>query len=175
MGMSTGYPQGMGMPGLTAYVVGSAGSKEKVELLKKKFGLDAAFNYKEEQDLDAALKRLVAPVYSPNNPLFVTGNMRSHGRIALCGIISQYNRERPGGVHNLIYAIEKQVHMEGFLATDYYHLYPKFVEMVIPQIKEGKITYVEDIAEGLKRAPAALIGLFTGHNVGKQLVLVSHD
>ncbi|CAH1441256.1 unnamed protein product [Lactuca virosa] len=39
------------------YVVGSAGTKEKVELLKNKFGFDEAFNYKDEQDLDAALKR----------------------------------------------------------------------------------------------------------------------
>ncbi|ONK57884.1 uncharacterized protein A4U43_C09F5200 [Asparagus officinalis] len=39
------------------YVVGSAGSKEKVDLLKNKFGFDDAFNYKEEPDLTAALKR----------------------------------------------------------------------------------------------------------------------
>ncbi|KAJ0726247.1 putative oxidoreductase [Helianthus annuus] len=39
------------------YVVGSAGSKAKVDLLKNKFGFDDAFNYKEEQDLNAALKR----------------------------------------------------------------------------------------------------------------------
>ena len=65
--------------------------------------------------------------------------------------------------------------MEGFLVLDIYHLYPKFLEMVIPHIKKGKITYVEDIAEGPESAPAALIGLFTGRNVGKQLVVVSHD
>lgn len=29
----------------------------KVDLLKNKFGYDVAFNYKEEHDLDAALKR----------------------------------------------------------------------------------------------------------------------
>ncbi|KAI3683313.1 hypothetical protein L1987_83816 [Smallanthus sonchifolius] len=41
------------------YVVGSAGTKEKVDLLKNKFGFDEAFHYKEEQDLEAALKRAV--------------------------------------------------------------------------------------------------------------------
>ncbi|XP_052291953.1 2-alkenal reductase (NADP(+)-dependent)-like isoform X4 [Citrus sinensis] len=40
------------------HVVGSAGSKEKVDLLKNKFGFDDAFNYKEEPDLDVALKRM---------------------------------------------------------------------------------------------------------------------
>ncbi|KAK7834318.1 2-alkenal reductase (nadp(+)-dependent) [Quercus suber] len=40
---------------LGCYVVGSAGSKEKVDLLKNKFGFDDAFNYKEEHDLDMLL------------------------------------------------------------------------------------------------------------------------
>ncbi|KAL5997964.1 hypothetical protein ACLOJK_008898 [Asimina triloba] len=40
------------------YVVGSAGSNYKVDLLKSKFGFDDAFNYKEEADLNEALKRL---------------------------------------------------------------------------------------------------------------------
>jgi len=40
------------------YVVGSAGSDQKVNLLKTKFGFDDAFNYKKELDLNAALKRL---------------------------------------------------------------------------------------------------------------------
>ncbi|XWS13092.1 hypothetical protein CRYUN_Cryun36dG0007900 [Craigia yunnanensis] len=102
-------------------------------------------------------------------------NMRIHGRIAACGMISQYNNDKPEAVHNLMYIVVKQVRMEGFVVGDFYHLYPKFLEMVIPCIKEGKITYVEDIAEGLESAPAALIGLFTGRNVGKQLVVVSHD
>ena len=35
----------------------------QVELLKNKFGFDEAFNYKEEADLDAALKRLVVVFY----------------------------------------------------------------------------------------------------------------
>ncbi|KAG2615397.1 hypothetical protein PVAP13_3NG060400 [Panicum virgatum] len=48
------------------YVVGSAGSDEKVNLLKTKFGFDEAFNYKKEQDLDAALKRFLSfyPLYT---------------------------------------------------------------------------------------------------------------
>lgn len=102
-------------------------------------------------------------------------NMKIHGRIAACGMISQYNLEQPEGIHNLMNIVLKQVRVEGFLVFDYYHLYPKFLEMVLPQIKEGKIAYVEDIAEGLENAPAALLGLFSGRNVGKQVVVVSHE
>ncbi|KAF5942273.1 hypothetical protein HYC85_019915 [Camellia sinensis] len=135
---------------LGCYVVGSAGTKEKVDLLKNKFGFDEAFNYKEEKDLEAALKSGI-DVYFENvgrkmlNAVLV--NMRLHGRIAVCG----------------------------FLVFDYYHLYPKFLEMILPRIKEGKITYVEDVAEGLESAPAALIGLFSGRNVSKQVVVVARE
>ncbi|XP_047333671.1 2-alkenal reductase (NADP(+)-dependent)-like [Impatiens glandulifera] len=165
------------------YVVGSAGTKEKVDLLKNKFGFDEAFNYKEEEeDLNSALKRYFPDgidIYFEN----VGGkmleavllNMRLHGRIAACGMISQYNLVKPEGVKNLFSLILKRIRMEGFLVLDYLHLYPKFLEMILPHIKEGKINYVEDIAQGLENGPAALIGLYSGHNVGKKLVVVAHE
>ena len=103
----------------------------------------------------------------------VLPRMRSHGRIAVCGMISQYNMEKPEGLCNLISIIIKQVKIQGFLVRSYYHLYPKYMEMVLPHIKEGKIVYVEDTVEGLENAPQALIGLFSGANVGKQVVVVS--
>ena len=102
-------------------------------------------------------------------------NMNLHGRIAVCGMISQYNLEQPEGVHNLFYLVTKRIRMEGFLVFDYYHQYPKFLDMILPNIKEGKIAYVEDIAEGLEAAPEALIGLFSGRNVGKQVVVVARE
>ncbi|CAI9263189.1 unnamed protein product [Lactuca saligna] len=164
------------------YVVGSAGSKEKVDLLKDKFGFDEAFNYKEEPDLNAALKRHFPDgidIYFENvggkmlDAVLV--NMRVKGRIAVCGMISQYNIDQHEGIHNLAFLILNRIRMEGFLAPDYYHLYSKFLETVLPLIQEGKITYVEDIVEGLENAPAALVGLFTGKNVGKQVVAVAHE
>ncbi|KAG6400057.1 hypothetical protein SASPL_141545 [Salvia splendens] len=172
------------------YVVGSAGNKEKsafalmkVDLLKNKFRFDEAFNYKEEQDYNAALKRYFPDgidIYFDNvgGKMLeaVLNSMRLNGRVALCGMISQYNSlEQPEGVHNLINALVKRVRMEGFFTSDHYHLYPKFLEMVVPLIKEEKITYVEDIAEGIESAPGALFGLYSGRNVGKLLVVVARE
>ncbi|XAR64541.1 Allyl-alcohol dehydrogenase [Bertholletia excelsa] len=145
------------------YVVGSAGSKAKVDLLKNKFGFDEAFNYKEVDDLDAALKRYFPQgidIYFEN----VGGkmldavllNMRKHGRIAVCGMISQYNVKQHEGVKNLIFLIRKSIHMEGFTSFDYLSDYSKFLDTALPYIRQGKITYVEDIAEGLENGPAAL-------------------
>ncbi|XP_074281315.1 2-alkenal reductase (NADP(+)-dependent)-like [Silene latifolia] len=163
------------------YVVGSAGSKEKVDLLTNKFGYDAAFNYKEEKDLDAALKRYFPEgidIYYEN----VGGkmldavllNMRLNGRIPACGMISQYNLTESDGIRNLSSVVTKGLRMQGFIVTHYYHLYEKFLDLIIPHIKDGKISYVEDVAQGLESAPSALIGLFSGKNVGKQVIAVAH-
>ena len=103
------------------YVVGSAGSMEKVNLLKNKFGFDEAFDYKEENDLNSALKKYFPQgidIYFEN----VGGkmlesvllNMREFGRIAVCGLISQYNLDVPEGVHNLFNLIIKRIRMEDF-------------------------------------------------------------
>lgn len=164
------------------YVVGSAGSKQKVELLKNKLGFDDAFNYKEEPDLTAALKRYLPngiDIYFENVGgemlAAVLENMNNHGRIAACGMISQYNLEEGQGIKNLTYVVAKRIRMEGFVILDYWGRYPEFVEKVKGYLKEGKITYLEDIAEGLENAPAALVGLFEGKNIGKQVVRISNE
>ncbi|KAM4105687.1 hypothetical protein ACB094_04G010600 [Castanea mollissima] len=159
------------------YVVGSAGSKEK-----NKLGFDEAFNYKEEHDLNAALKRCFPEgidVYFEH----VGGkmleavllNMRHHGRIAVCGMISQYNLDEPEGTKNLIQILYKWIQIKGYTHRNYYHLYPKFLDLVLPYIREKKMVYVEDIVEGLESGPAALVGLFCGRNFGKQVVVVARE
>ncbi|XP_021772265.1 2-alkenal reductase (NADP(+)-dependent)-like [Chenopodium quinoa] len=164
------------------YVVGSAGTKEKVNLLKTKLGFDDAFNYKEEQHLDATLKKYFPEgidIYFEN----VGGamldavllNMRVHGRIAVCGMVSQHSYRGEDGIHNLFTLISRRIRMQGFIQSDYLHLFPKFVEHVGAYYKQGKIVYIEDMSVGLESAPSALAGLFTGKNVGKQVVCVSRN
>ncbi|KAK7304317.1 hypothetical protein VNO77_45185 [Canavalia gladiata] len=164
------------------YVVGSAGSQEKIDLLKDKLGFDDAFNYKEESDLDAALKRYFPQgidIYFDN----VGGemldaallNMRIHGRIAVCGMVSQQSLSNPKGIYNLFNLISRRIKMQGFLQSDYLHLYQRFLEDVSSYYKQGKIFYFEDMNEGLESAPAAFVGLFYGKNVGKQVIRVAHE
>ena len=101
--------------------------------------------------------------------------MRLHGRIAVAGMISQYNLDQHEGIRNSLSVVYKRIHIEGFTVYDYYHLFPKFLDLVLTYIREGKIAYVEDIAEGLKNGLAALVGMFSGHNVGKQEVVVARE
>lgn len=102
-------------------------------------------------------------------------NMRRRGRIVAAGMISQYDVDEPQGIKNLVNIIFKQIRIEAFTVYDYYHLYPKFLDAILPYIREGKITYVEDVSEGLHTAPAALQKLFTGRNSGKQVILLAHQ
>ncbi|XP_020533318.2 2-alkenal reductase (NADP(+)-dependent) [Jatropha curcas] len=165
------------------YVVGSAGSKEKVDLLKNKFGFDEAFNYNEEKDLDAAFKRYFPEgidIYFDN----VAGkmldavllNMKYQGRVVMCGVTSHYISSKIDcGIFNSNQVILKSIRMQGYVVSDYYHLLPKYLEMVIPNIKQGKIVYAEDIADGLESAPAALVGLYKGRNVGKQVIKIANE
>ncbi|WVZ49052.1 hypothetical protein U9M48_000433 [Paspalum notatum var. saurae] len=164
------------------YVVGSAGSNQKVELLKEKFGFHAAFNYKEEPDLTAALKRYFPEgidIYFENvgGPMLdaVLLNMRTHGRIAVCGMVSQLGVTSHVGIHNLFSLISKRIDMKGFIQSDYHHLFPQFVDDITKHYRDGKIVYVEDLSVGLESGPAAFVGLFSGRNVGKQVVCVSED
>ncbi|KAF7047972.1 hypothetical protein CFC21_056805 [Triticum aestivum] len=163
------------------YVVGSAGSDEKVSLLKSKMGFDDAFNYKSEGDnLGAALGRRLPDgidVYFDN----VGGatldaallRMRPGGRVVACGMISQYNLSEHQGVRNLWCIIPKRVRVEGFSCMDYHHLYPRFEEEMAAYINAGKVTVAEDVVRGIEKAPEALVGLFSGRNVGKLLVALA--
>ncbi|THU68821.1 hypothetical protein C4D60_Mb08t07890 [Musa balbisiana] len=164
------------------YVVGSAGSAQKVDLLKNKLGFDEAFNYKEEPDLTEALRSYFPKgidIYFDNvgGAMLDTAllNMRVHGRVAVCGMVSQHAVSDPKGISNLYTLVMKRIRMEGFIQSDYLHLFPKFLPTIIDLYKQGRIVYIEDMNEGLENGPAAFVGLFTGNNMGKQVVCVSRE
>ncbi|KAE9613686.1 putative oxidoreductase [Lupinus albus] len=102
-------------------------------------------------------------------------NMKVHGRIVVCGMISQYNVFEPEPLKNIMQIAFKRLSIKGFTHRDHHHLYPKLLETVLPYIREKKIVYVEDIVEGLENGPAALVGLFSGRNFGKQILKLAHQ
>ena len=102
-------------------------------------------------------------------------NMRVHGRIAVCGMVSLHSISDPKGIHNLSCLVIKRIKMQGFLQSDYLHKFPLFLEHVTENYKQGKIVYIEDMNEGLETAPAAFVGLFSGKNIGKQVICVAQE
>lgn len=165
------------------YVVGSAGSDEKCRWLEKEAGIDKAINYKTCGDLDKAVGA-AAPkgidVYFENvggKHLEVAINhMRPFGRLALCGMIEQYNDTAPRpGPSNLIMAVGKSLKLQGFIVSNHFDIVPAFYAEMGKLIKAGKMKWQETVENGIENAPKAFIKLFSGGNVGKMLVKIGPD
>uniref|UniRef100_A0A1D1Z837 NADP-dependent alkenal double bond reductase P1 n=1 Tax=Anthurium amnicola TaxID=1678845 RepID=A0A1D1Z837_9ARAE len=164
------------------YVVGCAGSKKKVDLLKEKLGFDDAFNYKEEPDLNSALKRYFPEgidIYFDNvgGEMLeaAVANMNSFGRVAACGVISEYTtggngKGRRAAAPGMVDVIYKRITIRGFLAYDHMNLFPDFISVTSDHLRNGKMHALEDMSQGLDSAPSAFVGLFRGDNVGKKLI-----
>jgi leukotriene B4 12-hydroxydehydrogenase/15-oxo-prostaglandin 13-reductase len=161
--------------------IGIAGSDEKVSWLVNELGFDAAFNYKTAENYVLTLKELCPAgidCYFDNvggeisDAVFPLLN--PHGRISVCGQISQYNTQtRDPGLRILIYLLSKQARAEGFLVYQFADRYPEGIAQMARWIKDGKLKYREQIVEGFENTPAAFIGMLKGENMGKMLVKVA--
>jgi NADPH-dependent curcumin reductase CurA len=161
-------------------VIGSAGSDQKVRWLTGELGFDAAFNYKNEpvrkQLREAAPEGI--DVYFDNvggeHLEAAIGALRVHGRIALCGMISQYNAaEPPSAPRNLPLCVGKRLTLRGFIIFDHQHRMRDFISEVRPWIADGSIKTRDTVVEGIENAPQAFLGLLRGDNTGKMLVRTS--
>ena len=159
-------------------VVGSAGSDEKIAWLTNDLGVDAAFNYKNVENLSTELRTHCPDgidVYFENvggdHLVAALHNMNTNGRIIVCGLISQYNAtERPVGPWNLINMLTKRLTMQGFIVSDHYDMLKDFISDMSGWIMAGQLQWKETIIEGFEKTPEAFLGLFSGQNTGKMIV-----
>lgn len=158
--------------------VAIAGGQAKCDLLVKDFGFHAAIDYK-SQTVRKALRE-AAPrgvdVYFDN----VGGdileaclfNMNTHGRIACCGAVSQYDGAAPPhgprGVPGLI--VTKRLTLRGFIVSDFDDKRTMALEDLQGWVASGQLKVAEDVMSGLESLPSALIGLLAGENIGKRMV-----
>ena len=118
------------------FVVGSAGSADKVRLLTEEFGFDAAINYRDlppakDGTAASALRRALAAAAPEGIDVYfdnvggdhleaAIGCMRDHGRISACGSISRYNDESPSpGPRNMSLIVTRRLTIRGFLVLDW--------------------------------------------------------
>jgi NADPH:quinone reductase len=159
--------------------VGIAGGPEKVAGLRDVYGYDAALDYK-AGNLRDALKEACpsgVDVYFDNCGGEISQAVHSRlnvgARIVICGQISQYNLERPEPTFHPSLLIVFRARMEGFLVSDYAHRFDEAATRLARWVAEGKISWREDVTEGLENAPRAFIGMLRGENRGKALVKVA--
>ncbi|PVZ70304.1 NADP-dependent oxidoreductase [Pelagibaculum spongiae] len=161
-------------------VIATVGSDDKVQWLEQELGVDKAINYKDTINLGAALTDAcengidVCFENVGGDHLQAAINlMNRHGRIVLCGLLSQYNSETPAaGPNNLNQLINKSLRMEGFVASDFWHMYPQYITELNQWKARDEIQWQETIVEGLENAPQAFIDLFDGKNIGKMLIKI---
>ncbi|MEI5522165.1 NADP-dependent oxidoreductase [Streptomyces brasiliscabiei] len=160
-------------------VIGSAGSAEKVRYLREDLGLDAAFDYRDGPL--PSLLREAAPdgidVYFDNvggdHLEAALGALRKSGRVAICGMISQYAARGPShGPGNLMLAVTKNLTLRGFRGSEHVSLLPEVRSRLGGWVREGRLRYRETVVDGLAQAPEALAALLRGDNTGKTLVRI---
>jgi NADPH-dependent curcumin reductase len=164
-----------------ARVVGVAGGAEKCLWVQDSLGFDDCVDHR-ALDLRAELAvscpdgidayfenvggAVQAAVFDLLNPF---------ARVAMCGMVSQYNEaEFPPGP-NLGFVVGKRVTIQGFIVSDKPEKLAEWRALAAPWVAEGSLIYREDVVERLENAPDALAGMLGGRNFGKLLVRVGHD
>ena len=171
------------------FVVGSAGSEDKVRLIKEELGFDAAFSYRDATAdgsvLDASGLRRRLSEASPDGIDVYFDNvggdhleaalacMREHGRIAACGSISRYNDEVPQpGPRNMFLVVTRRITIRGFIVLDWVRERKPFLSEVTPLVASGQLKARETVIEGLENAPHAFLEMLRGGNTGKMIVKI---
>ena len=161
-------------------VVGIAGSEEKCRWLTDELGFDAAVNYK-KTIVRAGLRRSCPDgidVYFDNvggaTLEAALALLRLHGRIVLCGLISQYTAAGPvPGPSTLGNLLVRRGRMEGFIVLDHADKAARATADLVRWHREGRLKYRLDVVDGLEQAPLAVNRLFEGTNTGKLVVRVA--
>jgi len=170
-----------------ARAVGIAGGAEKCRYVVEELGFDACIDHRAADfaqqlaaacpsGIDVYFENVGGAVFDAVLPL-----LNVHARVPVCGLIANYNATAlPAGPDRLGLLtrtiLTKRIKMQGFIIfDDYGHRYGEFFDQMSAWLKEGKITFREDIVDGLENAPQAFIGLLEGKNFGKLVVRVGKD
>ncbi len=165
-----------------AYVVGIAGGAAKCKMVVEDFGFDACIDYKNE-DVGARLGVLCPKGIDCNFENVggeimesVMARMNNFGRMALCGMISQYNATaNTPGPRAWPLILMHRIKVQGFIVTDYLPRYPECMQALAGLMMARKLNTKQDIRTGLENAVTALKDLYSGGNTGKLLLEVSPE
>ena len=155
--------------------MGIAGGAEKCRYVVEELGFDACIDYKAGNlrgDLKTATPKGIDCLFeNVGGEIFDTllGRMNPFARIAVCGLIAQYN-SAPYPMQNIGSVLINRIRMQGFIVSDDLSRWPPALKELGMLVATGKLKYRETVAEGLAAAPAAFISLLKGGNFGKQLV-----
>jgi hypothetical protein len=159
-------------------VVGTAGTDEKCRWLEDELGFDKAINYKHD-DLTKQLTEATpngVDIYFENTggkvQHIVFYRMNAHGRIIVCGMIADYNTDKPSPGPNWLNIIRKRLTIQGFTMPDHWDQVPAMMVKLSAYYMGGKLKYRAHKLQGLESAIEGINLLFTGGNTGKLMVVL---
>jgi NADPH-dependent curcumin reductase CurA len=158
-----------------ARVIGSAGGREKTAYLSEEVGLDAVLDHREGGIADqlAAAAPEGLDVYFDNvggdHLEAALDQLKVGGRIAACGMISGYGRPQTGPA-NIANLIIRSIRLEGFLVTDHLERAPAVEAELRELMTGGRLQVPVTAFDSIEQAPAALLSLLRGGNLGKTIV-----
>ena len=160
-------------------IIGFTSSDEKAEICKKEFGYDEVINYKKVDNLSSCLNQ-IAPngidcfFDNVGGEQFdaVMENLNINARVVICGTIGMPSYPIPNGPRINRTLLVKRAKIEGLLVLDYFDRYQEIYDQLAQWFKDGKLKNKEDISDGLLTAPASLVKILNGLNLGKQLVKI---
>jgi NADPH-dependent curcumin reductase CurA len=168
-----------------ARVVGIAGGDEKCRYAVEQLHYDACVDHQSHDfaerlaaacpgGVDVFFENVGGAVWEAALPL-----VNDHARIALSGLVANYNRAAPSDGPDLTpqwlrILLTRRVRLQGFIIFEHYETrHAAFVERMGGWLRDGRIAIAEDVIDGLEHATAGLIGLLRGDNLGKLVVRVA--
>ena len=149
-----------------------SGKDEKCRYLENEMGVTRAFNYKSE-DLEAVLEEIDGGIHvyfdNVGGPILdaVFPNMALYGRIAISGMIADYDRDSPRGPQRFDQILMKRLTVTGFFSPDFMDQGPRLSRLLRDMMEAGDLKMPFAETQGLENMLTAYTKLFSGHNVGK--------